>query len=151
MTSAEVKRREPGPSTSRVETLGIDARDVVAFPEGLPGFEACRGFVVLASESTAPLQSLMATEGPDASFLALDPKVVLPEYRYQLSEADLARLHATPDVPLLWLALVAVDADGAVTVNLRAPIVINPASMVGYQLMPHDCLYPLRFLLATLE
>jgi len=35
------------------------------------------------------------------------------------------------------------------SVNLRAPVVINPARMVGCQVMPHDSLYPLRHPLAA--
>jgi flagellar assembly factor FliW len=38
---------------------------------------------------------------------------------------------------------VTADAEGA-TVNLRAPIVINPSRMTGFQVMPHNSLYPLR-------
>ena len=42
------------------------------------------------------------------------------------------------------LAIVLLEPDGTVTANLRAPIVINPATMLGQQAMPQDCLYPLR-------
>ena len=94
---------------------------------------------------TAPFQWLTSVEGPAASFLTVDPRVVLPTFRYALSAADLSRLRvANSDTPLLWLAIVLVEADGTVTANLRAPIVINPATMIGHQVMPHDCLYPLR-------
>ena len=34
--------------------------------------------------------------------------------------------------------------DGSAFANLRAPVVINPAQMVGYQVVPQDSLYPLR-------
>jgi flagellar assembly factor FliW len=127
--------------------LEVDRRDIVRFPDGLPGFERSRAFVVLTSDATAPLQYLHAVEGPPASFLAIDPKLVLENYRCEVNEPDRQRLGATHDEPLLWLALVMVDADGAITVNLRAPVVINPRRMVGHQMMPHQCLYPLRHVL----
>ena len=41
-------------------------------------------------------------------------------------------------------SLPAAKTDERPTVNLRAPIVINPQTMVGYQLMPSNSLYPLR-------
>ena len=60
------------------------------------------------------------------------------------------KLGVTDDAaPLLWLALVTVDAGQGPSVNLRAPVVINPARMVGCQVMPHDSLYPLRHPLAA--
>jgi flagellar assembly factor FliW len=120
------------------------SRDVVRFPHGLPGFEACRGFVLLASDALGPLQCLKAIEGPAASFLVMDPRCVMPDYRCELSETDYRRLGATADDTLLWRALVTIELDGTITVNLRAPIVINPTHMVGYQVVPYDCVYPIR-------
>lgn len=123
---------------------GVDAdQEVVVFPHGLPGFEECRSFAVFAANA-APFQWLTSVEGPAASFLTVDPRAVLPGYRYSLSPADLSRLRATDTTPLLWLAVVLVEADGTVSANLRAPIVINPETMTGQQVMPQDTLYPLR-------
>jgi len=129
----------------------IDAeQDIVAFPHGLPGFEACRGFALFKAEA-APFQWLTSVEGPAASFLTVDPRLILPTYRYALSPADLERLGADEHTPLLWLAIVLLEADGSVAANLRAPIVINPATMLGQQVMPHDCLYPLRHVIVAAD
>lgn len=125
---------------------GAADQEVVTFPHGLPGFEECRSFVVFSADA-APFQWLSSVEGPPAAFLTVDPRVVLPTFRYQLTAADLSRLHATSDTVLLWLAIVLVEADGTMTANLRAPIVINAAAMIGHQVMPQDCLYPLRHLI----
>ncbi len=125
--------------------------DVITFPKGIPGFEACRGFVLMAQEGDAGLQYLRSVEGPPASFLVMDPRQVLDGYRCELSDGDRERLHATPDVALLWLVLVSVEADGAIVANLRAPVVVNPARMVGAQVIPHHCLYPLRHVLVPAE
>ena len=118
-------------------------QEIVVFPCGIAGFETCRGFVVL-SAGTAPLQWLSAVDGPPASFLVVDPKRLLPTYRYALGKTDLERLRAADESELLWLAIVLVESDGTVTANLRAPIVINPEAMIGLQVMPQDCVYPLR-------
>ena len=52
--------------------------------------------------------------------------------------------------PLLWLAIVSVTDTGA-TANLRAPIVINPQSMRGLQLLPAASEQPLAFALTSAE
>lgn len=143
---------EPAPTATvtarRIEThfgtFDVAEDDIVHFAEGLPGFEQCRRFVVLTSPSIEPLHCLHAIEGPAASFLAVDPRVVLPSYRCQLGEADRVKLNAGSDAPLVWLALVTVDEEHGASANLRAPVVINPARMIGYQVMPHNSLYPLR-------
>lgn len=124
------------------------APEVIRFPHGLPGFEACRGFVLMIADALGPLQCLKSVEGPHASFLVIDPRRVLPEYRCALSEVDRARLGASEEDTLLWLALVTIELDGTIAVNLRAPIVINPTTMTGHQVVPYQCVYPLRHVVA---
>ncbi|MFN2446468.1 MAG: flagellar assembly protein FliW [Vicinamibacterales bacterium] len=125
-------------------TFDVDAKDLVCFPDGLPGFEQCRRFAVLASTAIAPLQCLHAADGQPASFLAIDPHRVLPRYRRQLTLHDTARLGAQRETPLVWLVLVTVEEHGHTYANLRAPIVINPERMIGFQVMPLNTLYPER-------
>jgi flagellar assembly factor FliW len=129
---------------TRFGTFEVDEKSVLVFAEGLPGFEQNRRFVLLSSDELAPLHVLHAVDGNAASFLAVDPRTVLPTYRTVLSAGDTQKLGANEGTPLVWLALVAVDPEKGPSVNLRAPIVINPARMTGYQVMPHNSLYPLR-------
>jgi len=126
-----------------VDTLE-PGENVVQFPSGLPGFEQCRRFVVVACDDVQPLQILQGLEGTSPSFLTVDPTRVLPRYRMTLSPRDCHRLGARTDDPLVWLAIVTVADDETATANLRAPIVINPRLMVGFQVMPQDSLYPIR-------
>lgn len=141
------------PAAGRVVTrfgeFDADTGDLLHFPQGLPGFERCRRFVLLSSQDIGPMQCLHAVDGPPASFLVIDPRLVLPTFRCVLRDADRAGLEATDDAPLVWLALLTVAQDGSATVNLRAPIVINPARMIGLQVIPQDSLYPLRHKLAA--
>jgi flagellar assembly factor FliW len=121
----------------------LRAQDVMAFPSGLPGFEAERRFVLLSAPAFEPVQCLQSIDGPSPSFLVVDPRRVLEGYRTRLNQSDLARLGASDDGALLWLAIVTVSDEGMFA-NLRAPVVINPARMLGFQLVPSDSLYPLR-------
>ena len=130
--------------STRFGEFEADPRNLVTFPQGVPGFERCRRFAILTSPAAAPLQCLHAVDGVPATFLALDPRLVLPEYRCQLSESDVARLQSSDPAALLWLALLSFDDKGAAMANLRAPVVVNPRLMIGFQLMPHNTLYPLR-------
>lgn len=142
----------PG-GVTRVDTafgaFDVAPDQIVTFPAGLPGFEECRRFVVLSSRELEPFQCLQSVEGPSASFLAVDPRRVFPDYRCMLSEVDRARLGEPEESSLVWLAVVTV-LDEQTVVNLRAPVVVNPTRMLGYQLMPSNSLYPLRFELTQL-
>ena len=133
---------------SRFGEFEVEARDSVTFPLGVPGFERSRTFAVVTGDDFAPFRCLHAVDDP-VSFLVVDPRLVFPEYRCVLSPTDLTRLGASEDSPLVWLSIVTFDDQGRVFANLRAPIVINPERMLGYQVMPHNSLYPLRHPLAS--
>jgi flagellar assembly factor FliW len=139
-----------GAMTAQVEgtTPGSEASpEAIVFPDGIPGFESCRRFVLLASEGFAPLQRIDSQDGPPASFLCIDPRGVVPGYTCRPSALDLQRLEATDTTRLLWLAIVTVEPDGTVSANLRAPIAINPDRMIGRQVLPNDAAYAIRHIL----
>lgn len=125
--------------------------DAVTFPEGIPGFEACRRFVLLSSDTFAPLQRIDAVEGPPASFLCIDPRLVVPGYQCTLGAGDARRLEVADPSRLVWLALVTVEVDGTVVANLRAPIAINPERMLGRQVLPNDSAHPIRHVMVRPE
>jgi flagellar assembly factor FliW len=124
------------------------ARNAISFPDGIPGFEACRRFVLLTSEAMAPLQRIESIEGPPAAFLGIDPRLVLTGYGCELSDNDRRALAADGDSTLLWFAIIS-EADGVLYANLRAPIVINPQRMIGRQVLSDDGRYPIRHALTT--
>lgn len=129
---------------ARVETrfgvFDVNPGDVIRVPGGLPGFEQCRRYVVVTSPPLEPFTCLQGLDDSRPSFLALDPKLVVPDYGVPLSPADRHRLEAGEGEPLLWLALVRLDAD-AVLANLGAPVVVNPRRMIGIQAIPADTPY----------
>jgi flagellar assembly factor FliW len=114
----------------------------ITFQEGLPGFEMFREFLLVSSPESAPFAIVQATGGDGPSFVTIDPRLVAVDYRLELGPADLARLGREGTGPLLWLAIVAVHADGAATANLRAPIVIDPVTMRGIQVIAAESAYP---------
>jgi flagellar assembly factor FliW len=114
---------------------------VVTFTEGLPGFEACRRFVLVESEALRPFRLVQGLDDGGPSFVGIDPRRVEESYDVPLDRGDLARLQAEPGQPLVWFAIITARSDRPATANLRAPIVINPKSMRGIQLLPPDSSY----------
>jgi flagellar assembly factor FliW len=115
------------------------ARDIVTFVEGLPGFEECRRFFLVSTPSIEPLTCLQGVDEPKPAFLAMDPRLIDSGYSCHVDDLQRQRLGATVTTPLLWLAIVCVGDAGESTVNLRAPLVVNPENMRGVQLLAgHD-------------
>jgi flagellar assembly factor FliW len=138
----------PAEIETRFGRFAVGANDAIGFPRP-SGVRALPALRAGQNPDIAPFQVLHAIEGPGASFLVIDPRLVLPQYRSVLSQTDLMRLGADEHSVLLWLAIVTLDQDERAFVNLRAPIVVNPERMLGYQVMPHNSLYPLRHPLAS--
>ena len=145
MKPQTAKASSTSPADEPLPTGGFtDAESpVISFPGGVPGFQMCRRFVVIAPEELAPLRCLNALDSPEPSFLVIDPLLVDPSYDLTLRDFERARLGA-PGETLLWLAIVTVTPEGA-TVNLRAPVVINTARMVGCQFIRDNSDYPVSF------
>lgn len=124
--------------------MAVDAvAGEILFADGLPGFEGSHRFVLIASPTLEPFTMVKGLDDRGPAFLAIDPREVAPEYDAALDAMDRARLSVDAAQPLVWLAVVSPKPDGSATVNLRAPIVINPSSMRGLQLVRDDARYRL--------
>jgi flagellar assembly factor FliW len=130
--------------------MTLPQRSTIFFPAGLPGFEACRRFVLMYSDDVDPGVCLKGIDEPSPAFFLMDPRRVSPGYACQLSPADRARLGAVTDHGCVWLVMVSLSGNDP-RVNLRAPIVINPATMRGIQVVPADTAGPadVAFVAAT--
>jgi flagellar assembly factor FliW len=107
---------------------------VVTFPEGIPGFEESRRYLIVTSPEIEPFTCVYGAEPGAPSFLAIDPRRAEASFPCRLETPDRTRLRAGADATLLWLALVT-PGTGGPTVNLRAPLVINPETMLGLQVV----------------
>jgi len=126
--------------TTRFGTFEADERDVVDMATPLAGFESCRRYLLLSAPNLAPFACLHGLDDPAPSFLVLDPRFVDAGYPCELDAGEYERVGASPDEALLWLGIVTVDSHGA-TINLRAPVAINPKRMIGVQSIPPNSVY----------
>jgi flagellar assembly factor FliW len=128
---------------TRFGAFDVPHPQIVTFPEGIPGFESCRRFVLILADELSPLSCLQALDAPYPSFLAADPATVSAEYRPQLSPADRIVLGSDDGQPL-WLVILTLGLH-QVTANLRAPVAINPVTMTGRQVLLDDPDYSVCF------
>jgi flagellar assembly factor FliW len=127
-----------GLAEARIQTrfgeFHVPRPDIVTFPEGLPGFEQCRRFVLIVADELSPLSCLQALDTPFPSFLAANPRTIAPDYPTEPTEGDRFLLGVRSGDRLLWLTVLTLELQ-RVTANLKAPIVINTRQMVGRQLI----------------
>lgn len=120
---------------------------VLRFPEGLYGFPDVKDFVVLDLPAAgAVLKWLQAVSDPDLGFVLVDPRAAHPDYNPPVDSADLKALglDRLEDSILMLVAVVPANVQ-EMTVNLQAPLLINPQRRLARQLILAGAGYPLRW------
>jgi flagellar assembly factor FliW len=120
-------------------TLEYDANAAIAFPQGLPGFELERRFVLLEPESLKPLIFLQSLASPALCFTMVPVATITADYELQLSAEDHDLLGNAGS--LLASAIVCNGEVGGLTANLLAPVAINVTNRVGVQAVRWDTVY----------
>lgn len=111
-----------------------------------PGLEPCTDFTLAQIADTRGLFSLTSQHGA-ARLFVLDPAVYVPSYTPRLPVAELAAIGADPESALV---LVVVNPGGTTTVNLSAPIVVNPSTGACAQIILDGTDWPLRHVLSPI-
>lgn len=123
----------------------VPPESVVTFPEGIPGLAGAQGFVLLRSDEMEPIAVLQSIEDEHVSLPVIPVFAVEADYKLTLTSEDRAALEASPDQPpesfVCLAVLVLPSAEAPAACNLLAPIVINPASMLGKQIVQVDSGY----------
>lgn len=131
-------------TTANFGTVCADERDIIRFPEGLPGLEDCQRWVILSdSTATEPIgtkqmvTSTMWLQSADQAEIALPivaPCNFVPDYRVRVSSSELKTLRIERDRDM-EVVVVMNQLNGVPSLNLKAPLVINMASRLGRQVV----------------
>ena len=123
--------------TTRFGSVEIQAEDILLFPKGLIGFEEERHWVLLADCDNRSVGWLQSLGKPELAVAVVSPRRFAPEYQVRVSKAQLAPLEIGESDNAYVLAVVS-QQDDELTLNLRAPIVINLDRRLGRQLVTND-------------
>ncbi len=111
--------------------------DVLTFPQGVPGFEGLREFLLVTRDECAPFLFLVSLEKPEMA-LPLLPLDVAAAGIAPVTQMVAALGEAGEDA-LGYYAVVSIGVDARdVVVNLRAPVVVNLDTRLGCQLILSD-------------
>lgn len=132
---------------TRFGAIVYDPAEAVEFPDGLIGFEDAHRFVTISAGERSPFLWLQSLEIPELAFLLADPDAFAPEYAPAIPGAALAALGVADEAPyLLWTtANVPAGRPRDATLNLAAPIVVDPVSRRGAQIVLDGDAYPIRY------
>ncbi len=142
----------------------IADESIITFPEGLPGLDDCKRFVILRPEGLEPILLFQYVEDENPSLPVIPVKAVKGDYQLQMSSSD-RELLGFPDAPgasektpfeaektqglpenaLCLAVLVLPGEDLSPNCNLFAPIVVNVTTRRAKQVLQLDSDYPTAF------
>jgi flagellar assembly factor FliW len=120
----------------------VNAGSVVAFPDGVPGFERCKEYGLISVDEEAPFLRLLSLDEPSLGFVILNPMSIWDDYDPALGQEDLKGLDITEPEDLEIYGVVTLSPNPQeVTANLKGPIAINTRTMKARQLILMDDRY----------
>lgn len=132
--------------TKRFGQIEIDENGILEFPEGIPGFEDIKRFVLLGSSDESSLfQWLQAVDNTELAFVVVEPKRIWPDYEVDVDEDDVKMLEIDNESKVLVFSIVVVPEDvEKMTANLKAPILINTSNKKGKQIIMDNSRYDIK-------
>lgn len=134
--------------TTRFSQIEIEPDDILFFRHGIFGFENCRHWVLLADAENSAVAWLQSIQRPEVALPVVSPRRFVQDYEVRLEHEEVEKLQLAPNEQAYVLGIVGRDHD-TLTLNLRAPLVINLSRRIGFQIITVDN-QPMQYDLATL-
>lgn len=122
-----------------------EEKDIIIFKNGIPGFENLTQFVIFPVEESEVFSVLHSIENPSIGIIVVSPFYVMKDYEIDISDeiVDFLSIKSINDINLFCTVNLNSDIK-KITVNMRAPIVINIKSNLGEQIILNDEKYLIK-------
>lgn len=124
--------------------LEVTKEEIITFDSGMYGFEGHKAFVLMRFDpEDETMLNLQSVDAEEVSFVLMNPFLLQNDYEATLQTADIRALEIDADTEgvLYYVVCVVKDTIKDSTVNLKCPIVINPQSRKGIQVILEDSRY----------
>jgi len=118
------------------DNLVFQKEDIITFPEGIPGFESFKQFVLVNVPEHEPFQWMVCASNRNLRFAVIDPMIVIPNYNPEVTKSQLASLNlSAPDDVMLLVIITLRDNLMESTANFIGPLFINKKKLIGKQIV----------------
>lgn len=119
--------------------------DIISFKRGLPGFERLKKFIFFPIEDNDVFSILHSIEDDSIGLVVVSPFYVVKDYEFKLDDEKISELKIESNEDVLVLNTVTLNSNAEnITVNLKAPIIINIKSKLGEQIILDNPNYFIR-------
>ncbi len=138
--------------TKHFGTIEVDEGKIINFNEGLPGFPELRRFLLMTEPKQGEGQSsdgvffwLQSVDEPNVAFVLLNMLKIMPEYNPLVERTDMENLGEYDEQTFNFYNIAVLPDDiKNMTVNLKAPVVINTEKRTGKQVVCTNDEYTVR-------
>ena len=124
--------------TTRFGLVEVLSSDLIEFPQGLIGMESCHRWVLLADAESTTLGWLQSTERPEIALAVVSPRRFVSGYQARVSRRDVESLELDSSGGSTQVLSIVSHGEEGLTLNLKAPLVINIDKRVGRQVVTKD-------------
>lgn len=130
-------------------TIAVDENKVIRFDNGIIGFPSLNRFLLIYDEEKKDKDNiywLQSVDEPTFSLPVLDPLLVMETYNPTLEDELLKSISLSDQEEMLVFTTVTVPSDYTkMTVNLKAPLLINTTTKKGCQIIIENEEYPVKY------
>lgn len=119
---------------------------VIELAHPMPGFPDDARFALVRLDDDGVLHGFRSLDSEDLQFVVVPPAPFFPDYTPEIGDDVVSELGIAPEDAGDVLVLLVVRAGASLadtTVNLRAPLVVNPATRRASQVILEDADLPL--------
>lgn len=134
-------------NTRHFGEVEVNEEKIVAFENGIFGFEDEKSFVVLYEDEHAPngLCWMQSTSTPDLALPVINPLFWFPTYSPEIDDEQVGKIGELVEEDLQLFSVVVIpESIESMTTNLKAPIVINAKSKKGIQVIVENDEYDIK-------
>ncbi|WP_432354587.1 flagellar assembly protein FliW [Sporosarcina sp. A2] len=125
--------------------LDIEALKQWTFPNGLPGLEDEKQFVLLPIDGNDSIQVMQSVNNSTIALIVSNPYTILSDYSFEIDEPTLNLLKIKSQEELMVLAVMTLKQPiKSSTMNLQAPLIFNIVNQTAKQMIINDSQYSLR-------
>ena len=126
-------------------TIEYEESDLIHFTDGLFGFNDLKDFIPLVLDENEDNTMLQSIENTDIAFVIINPFSLDPDYNPVLSPEELSYLGVKSEDDLSYYVICVLRSNHLEnTVNMKAPVVINPDKRIGMQVILNQSEYDFR-------
>ncbi len=130
--------------TKNFGEIEINENEIISFESGIPGFEEKKRFTLITNSDNPSFCWLQSLDDSNLAFVLLDVGSVMPEYNPQIEITNISDLGEVNNNLLIYNIVVIPEKVEEMTVNLKAPIIINADSRKGKQVIVSNDEYAVK-------